>query len=78
MNYFKRFSGDIMKCFRCGTKLEIEHTEMEADYPLVCLECDENMFIFESIEEYDGEAIDMYKYVPKVKEMVKNGIIELN
>lgn len=53
-----------MKCFRCGNKLEIEY---ELDYPLVCNHCDENMFIFESVEEYENEAIDMYKYVDKIK-----------
>ena len=44
-----------MKCFRCGNKLEIEY---ELDYPLVCNHCDENMFIFESVEEYENEAMD--------------------
>ena len=56
-----------MKCRHCNEKLEIEYTEMEADYPLVCYNCDENMFIFEGIEEYENEAYDMYKYVPIIK-----------
>lgn len=61
-----------MKCFKCGNKLEIEYKNMEADYPLVCHTCDENMFIFESIEEYEGECLDMYHYIP----LIKNGLLK--
>lgn len=56
-----------MLCRKCGNKLEIEYVEMEADYPLVCYHCDENMFIFEGIDEYEDETMDMYKYVPLIK-----------
>ncbi|SHJ57151.1 hypothetical protein SAMN02745136_00418 [Anaerocolumna jejuensis DSM 15929] len=39
VNHTNRF------CFRCGCELAFEN---ELDYPYVCVECDENMFSFES------------------------------
>ena len=37
------------KCFRCKEHLYEEVIE-EIDYPLVCLNCDENMYNFEAVE----------------------------
>lgn len=34
-------------CPKCGNEL---HEERELDYPLVCLECDENFFRFEAVK----------------------------
>lgn len=56
-----------MKCFKCGKKLKIEYMEMNHQYPLLCDTCDENMFIFEGVEEYDGESEYMYKVIPLLK-----------
>ena len=45
-----------MRCFRCGSKLYDENDkELQEKYPLVCWHCDENMFLFEAIEEYPRE-----------------------
>ena len=51
IQYLKQFNLRvvIMRCFRCGDKLEIEYEEMETDYPLQCWNCDENMFIFDAV-----------------------------
>lgn len=57
-----------MKCRCCGNHLYIED---ELNYPLVCYNCDENMFIFEGIDEYDGETKDMYKYIEWIPKVVK-------
>lgn len=50
-----------MRCPKCNNTLYLEE-EIE-DYPLWCEECDENFFIFEGIEEYKNEKIDMYKHI---------------
>jgi formylmethanofuran dehydrogenase subunit E len=37
------------KCFKCGEHLYEEVIE-EINYPLVCLNCDENMYEFEAVK----------------------------
>lgn len=45
-----------MRCIRCDSKLYNENDkELQKTYPLVCWHCDENMFLFEAVEEYPGE-----------------------
>ena len=45
-----------MRCPRCGSKLYDENDdELRKEYPLVCWCCDENMYLFEAIEEYPNE-----------------------
>ena len=39
-----------MKCFRCGSELKVEECE-DIDYPFYCPVCDENMYMFEVVED---------------------------
>lgn len=51
--------GDWMKCPHCGNRLiEESNKGLRKTYPLVCPYCDENMFLFEVVEEYPNEVHD--------------------
>lgn len=46
----------MIRCPRCDSKLYNENEEeLQKTYPLVCWHCDENMFLFEAVEEYPNE-----------------------
>lgn len=54
-----------MKCFRCNEKLVKE--KIIKQYPLYCPNCNENMFVFEGIEEFNGESKNILRWYNESK-----------